>query len=45
MNGQDGANKGATPGTHAMSALENSAVAIADKLRVVSAAGCHHKDF
>ncbi|WKX95460.1 hypothetical protein Q1695_012149 [Nippostrongylus brasiliensis] len=43
VNGQDGANKAVTPGAHAMSALENSAVAIADKLRVVDDYQTHHR--
>ncbi|KAK6027183.1 hypothetical protein OSTOST_06786 [Ostertagia ostertagi] len=43
VNDQSNANKGATPGTHAMTALENSAVAIADKLRVVDDYQTHHR--
>ncbi|PIO72694.1 Emp24/gp25L/p24 family protein [Teladorsagia circumcincta] len=43
VNDQNNANKGATPGTHAMTALENSAVAIADKLRVVDDYQTHHR--
>ncbi|VDO61269.1 hypothetical protein V3C99_012757 [Haemonchus contortus] len=36
-------NKAATPGVHAMNALEMSAVAIADKLRVVDDYQTHHR--
>ncbi|ETN86163.1 Emp24/gp25L/p24 family protein [Necator americanus] len=36
-------NKAITPGGHAMNALENSAVAIADKLRVVDDYQTHHR--
>ncbi|KAJ1366172.1 hypothetical protein KIN20_026774 [Parelaphostrongylus tenuis] len=40
---QNNLNKAVTPGTHAMNALENSAVAIADKLRVVDDYQTHHR--
>ncbi|RCN29945.1 Emp24/gp25L/p24 family protein [Ancylostoma caninum] len=40
---QNNLNKAVTPGVHAMNALENSAVAIADKLRVVDDYQTHHR--
>ncbi|KAK5981225.1 Integral type I protein variant [Trichostrongylus colubriformis] len=43
VNDQSNVNKGVTPGAHAMNALENSAVAIADKLRVVDDYQTHHR--